>query len=335
MIQRRPLDGLRRRDAFLLGGASIGLSAVLGVTGLVQRKPSQQQTAQGLVLPMLRRSAPNVLIVKITLSEGNYSLVRRAVDEWVMPERGNFPVNVKPLNQLAAGLAALTFKADKTRNPALFDRLGVSDPRKGGSGALIQLVDSLGQMIASLIVGVRPSGTYVRFPDNNQSYQVSGQLPPLQDARFWLDLTIPEIDPARIVRVSVNPMNSAPYMLARAPDGEFGLLNQDPVRAISAKAATTGLAVTRWRPIDALPRGALKNARVEGFMDVVTIDGLAVRGTAKTTGPRYWIELDAANVSSTPSPEAGAINAKTSNWAFEFTRFDWKDWITPLSEITP
>jgi len=333
MTRERPLDGVRRRDALVLGGVTAGLSITLATVDFFGRRPSQPQTAKGLVLPTLAQAAAEVSMVKVVLSEGSYSLVRRTNDAWEIPERGNFPVSAEPLNQLAAGLAALRFKADKTRNPALFHRLGVDDPYQGGSGALIELSNRSRMIVASLIVGVRPGGTYVRFPEKNQAYEVIGKLPPLQDLRLWLDLTLPPIDAARIVRVSVNPTNSAPYLLGRTAGGGFGLIKPTLQRLANADATKTGLAITNWRPIDVLPRKALSKAVIAGSMDIVTVDGLAIRGTAKTNGPRFWIEIDAANVGSNPSPDASAINSKTSNWAFEFTRFDWKNWITPLSEI--
>ena len=100
-------------------------------------------------------------------------MLLRQGEAWVLPDRGNYPVRPEKLREMLVGLTELRLVEARTADRAQLDRLGVDDPARPGSTAvLLRILGPQDQPIAELVVGRRrvrtqgnvPETIYVRRP---------------------------------------------------------------------------------------------------------------------------------------------------------------------------
>jgi hypothetical protein len=110
------------------------------------------------------------------------------------------------------GMAELRFREPKTRNPDLYEKLGLQDQTNEGSMAtLVTIRINHNQEAGKLLIGdQRPakenpslSEIYVRKPDDAQTWLVTGKLSLERTVTEWLDQDILALAGTRIHRVRV------------------------------------------------------------------------------------------------------------------------------------
>jgi hypothetical protein len=273
----------RARAAAVLVAAAIGATAMAGATVWWSAARQGVQTASGLMLPGVESRLGEVEVIRVVLRGETYTLARTP-GGWVMPERGNHPVDEAALGRLALGLARLEKLEVRDGGPATLEAAGLGDPRRGGSGALVTLVGKGGATLAQVIIGARPSGSYARLPDAASGFRVTDDLlPPFQDPVRWLDLPVLTLAPQDIASVS----------------------------------AGDRLALTRWRPLDVKPAAALT-----GPVAVRQVATLRAGGTATVTifnesgAPFATLDIDS------PDPALSTVGAAARGWAYELAPVD-------------
>ena len=174
----------RALSLLLIAGA---LAALAAVTLAIEQRSSRPDLASGPVVPGLEETIGGAQRIIVTSAEASYR-IERTQRGWAMTDRDNYPVLSSRLSQLTGGLQQLRLTRRMTSNPSKHERLGVTDPRHGGRGILVQIEDGRGALLVNLILGVETSGLYVRHPDDNQTWAAQGELPPLRDIASWLEL---------------------------------------------------------------------------------------------------------------------------------------------------
>lgn len=273
----------RARVAAILAGVAALLTVLAAAALWWTGQRHAVASASGLMLPGAADRLGEVEAITVALKGETYTLARTP-DGWVMPERGNHPVDEEALGRLALGLALLEKREVRGGGPAALEAVGLGDPRQGGSGALVTLRGAGGADIATVVVGARPSGTYARLPEAASGFRVTDDLlPPFQDPARWLAL---------------------PALALGAAD-------------IAGVSSGDRLALTRWRPLDVKPAGALTGAVVG--RQVAT---LAAGGTATVTvfdeggRPFATLEIDS------PDPRLAAAGAAARGWAYALAPVD-------------
>ena len=114
------------------------------------------------------------------------------------------------------GLEGLSWGEGRTRDPDKLNRIGLGDPRTGGTGALVEIVDEKGDVTAALITGRKDSHLYGRLPGQDQAFQVKGDLPPFYNHDAWLDFDILEISSDAISAVRIFDAMGESLYLQRA-----------------------------------------------------------------------------------------------------------------------
>ena len=203
-----------------------GLAATAGLLGLLSlignpASPAYQLTERTgqEVFPRLERQLSSAEIIRVRVSDVSYTLKRETPDSdtWVMIESGNYPVRPDRLQALAEGLSEVVWGDARTKDPEKLDRIGLSAPEDGGSGAYLEILDDDGNTIAALITGRRGDKVYARFPDENKSFRVEGTLPPLYTREAWLDFNVVEMQPDAVAAVRVTESNGRSLYLTRPP----------------------------------------------------------------------------------------------------------------------
>jgi hypothetical protein len=235
-----------------------------------------------------------------------------------MRDRGDFPVRAAPLAALTEGLENLRMTRRMTADPQRHARLGVGDPRQGGNGVLVQIEDAQGALLVSVILGVEPNGLYARKPDDNQTWAVQGDLPPLRDVSTWLDLHPQTVAAERIVRAEIMPREGRAYILQRQNEGVPVFDIVAPARlapASQARLADVAQAIAHLSPVDVLPAPAV-TAPAFARLQITTYDGVIVDGELVETQGKAWIKLVAHPVQPEQEQAALAINQQVAAWAY-------------------
>jgi hypothetical protein len=323
----------RRRQASSLAAATLAL-VVATAAALWWRADSLAPPAAGagaLVAPGVEALLAQTTTVRITLASGAYRLERRGA-LWRMPERADYPVRADAIAALAQGLAALRLASPVGAAPARLAALGLDDPREGGSGALVELLDSEGRVLFGQIVGVRPGGIFVRAPGAGQGHRAEGALPPLQSPAAWLDLAILSMREEAVARVDVVPLSGPAYALVATEDGGFAPLGRETFSQANATAAATAL--TRWRPVDVRPAASLPPGPVARHM-TTSRGGLAVLVEAQTVEAQTYVRLRAQALRPEAAQAADALNARAEGWAFALAAYDAADYLFTDADMAP
>lgn len=329
---------LRRRTLILLGAAA-AVSALLGAGSFMPPAQDLVRSEVGQrVLPAFASKASLVTQVAVTTEEESYRLVKTPAG-WVMPEKGNYPVQPARIQELTQALSDMAYARAMTRDEKKFDHIGLGDPARGGTGALLEVGDDGGAQFAKLLVGHREGRSYIRKPDDLQAWVVDhGVVPPLQRAIRWLDLDVAPLKAADIAAVDIRPAQGPAYRLVAGADGAFSLAPPHAGRRVAAPLALTMAAemLTRFAPIDVVPIQQVATGRPLADYMVRTKAGVVIVVQSWKQGERGWVTISAATGEGAPQDavsKAGAINAKAGPWAFALTDLDWEGFSTPLSAL--
>ncbi|HSF09224.1 MAG TPA: DUF4340 domain-containing protein, partial [Nitrospirales bacterium] len=144
---------------------------------------------------------------------------------WRVKEKSGYRADVEKVKQTLIGLAELRISEPKTKNPELYDRLGLQDKEQEGSlSTTVRLKTPNNPEAALVILGnqrpakgnPRMSEIYARKPGDPQTWLTIGNLPLEKVAGEWLDKEITALTTKRVHRVTV-----------RHPGGETLLVSKD------------------------------------------------------------------------------------------------------------
>ncbi|MBL8548033.1 MAG: DUF4340 domain-containing protein [Hyphomonadaceae bacterium] len=321
----------RSLTLFLLAGA---LVAVAAITIAIESRSLNPSTNAGPVLPGIEEQIGGAQRITVTSADATYR-IERTQQGWAMRDRDDYPVLSSRLAQLTEGLETLRYVRRMTSDAARHERLGVTDPREGGRGVLLQIEDGRGALLVNLILGVETGGTYVRRPDEAQTWAVQGELPPLRDAASWLDLQPMQLTADRIGRVEIMPPEGRAYILERdAADQPWRLASPALSALVQSTLAATAEHITRLTPTDVRTAPAIQGtprARIRA----TTFDGIVIDAELIASDNRTWIKLVAR--ASTPEQEAAAValNTPASDWAYALSDMEVGELAPPLSRLVP
>lgn len=328
---------MRRRTLMVLSGVA-AVSIGLGVLAWMPPAGELARSEVGRrVLPAFADKAGLASLVMVTTEEESYHLVRNG-DQWVLAEKGSFPVTAAKMQELTEALAAIVYAAPMTRDERKFDRIGLGDPTAGGTGALLEVGDGQGNNFAKLIVGYRDGRSYVRRPDDLQAWEVSGAvMPPLQRAAAWVDLDLVKVAPGDITGADVRPPQGPAYRVVATPMGyELAPPYDKSVGVMALGPAMVAEALTRLAPVDVAPAGEIAAGMPAAEHVSRLKSGVVVVVRCWRVKGRGWVTVSAAVGEGAPESavaQAAAINAKAAPWAFALTELDWGAFATPLAAI--
>jgi hypothetical protein len=232
-----------------LGGvAAIAVIAAI-IVSLGRQPASESAQTSTYALPQLRDHINDVKGITLIGAEEKpvVSLIRGDTG-WTVKEKGGYPADTGKLRELLLKMADASLLEPKTENDKRYPELGVEDVKSKDAKGILVSLDGLGKP-ARLIVGNlsgQGSGTFVRRPEDKQSWLAKGNLRIERDPAEWLDKTLADIPSDRIAEiiltrpggkalrlVKANPSNTL-YKVADLPSG----------RELKDETALNGLAST-------------------------------------------------------------------------------------------
>jgi hypothetical protein len=329
---------MKRRNLLLLGGA-----AAAAVGGAILLTPDRTEpppsSASPLAFPGLAPRLAGAARIEVTRHEGTLVIERADTDRWVLPSRAGYPVRPERVRELLVGLTELRLTEPRTANPEMQDRLGVDDPGKPGSTAvLLRVLDAQGAPIAELVVGRRrmrvqgnvPESVYVRRPREDQAWLAEGRLPLDADANLWVDRDLANIARDRVRAVTVARDGEPPLVIRRGgePDGKFAVVEPtetpplDEISLDEVGRAFEFLTFLEVKRAAEIPGEKLGEARFE------LTDNLRIAVTVHKDGEAVWAMLAAEG-----DEEAQRLNARWQGWAYQVGQWKEKAFVPRLADL--
>jgi len=177
-----------------------------------------------IVYPNLINSLDQLSSVVLIDKDSTFTLYLKD-NKWVIQERNDFPVDNKKLGELLIKLSRTQKVEPKTSIVDRYARLDLDslEDNKESRVKKIILNDRNGDELVNLSVGKRKftlgsdeGGTYVLFPDDSQSWLVTGEINPGVRVRDWVDRSLINIPKERIKKITITH-----------PDGEKVFVEKD------------------------------------------------------------------------------------------------------------
>lgn len=311
---------MRKTGFFAL--ASVTALVAVGAMVATQKRAPESALEQSTLFPGLAEHINDVSRIAVK-SKDLETRVRKDGEGWVIENRDGFPARFDKVKATVVALADLEAVARKTSNQELYPKLGVEGiEAEPATSVLVSLADGQDQTLAALLVG-KPqsggaSGTYVRRPDEAQSWLVGGGIEVSADPVEWMERDLLDIGADRIreitieksgekpVRVFKKARKDADYVLADLPKG-FKLKSQLSLNGLAGAFEQLRLDDVKKRAGFELPK-AHTVTTVRGFDGLVAVVKSA--HIDDKTHAVFEFSYDAAGVVPEDAPPDPAAAAK-------------------------
>ena len=279
---------------------------VLGLVAVALESRRSNQTERALWFPSLSDEIAGLSTIDIR-QDGTGVRLERGAGGWGVAGRDHYPADIKRIIDLTTSLEQAEKIERKTAKPENHARLGLSNvPGEDGQGTLI----TLGlEAPVSMLVGQtaqQRDATFVRAPDNDQVWLVSGGIEASVDPAAWLSPVIFDVKEAFIRSIQVNHALEAESYALIKPDGALNWSMRDPIEGETLKYSTVlnqlpdRLTMLRLVDVDARPA----SMDAEGPEIVVDLSGgqrLALYPFMDTA--RFWLRVEVEHhAATTPEP---------------------------------
>jgi hypothetical protein len=355
-----PVLKRRLRSLSYLAGAT-GLAVLLAGVALWQRASLGEPDFKVVKLfPDLKEEDGDIATIQVETKTASFNIARTADGRWTLPDRAGYPADINTVRKTVRGLAELELIEEKTGRADMQDKLGLGLPKSGGTGTLVTLKDSKGDVLATLIAGTAVEGQsaggrqaiYVRRPDQQQAYIARGSFQAVTDQTQWLDKAFIDLARDRVKSAAIAPFKGRPYAVARdKPENpNFTLQGQiPPGRVLRTEGEPNGLG-------NALLGISFDDVRAISLFDFSkpatavyqTFDGLTVTLKLIEKDTDFWIAVEAAaDPSAAPAPakpgdtnlkpdvakEAKELNAVVGGWAYKIPRYKGALLTAPMDDL--
>ncbi|MGQ0551972.1 MAG: DUF4340 domain-containing protein [Planctomycetota bacterium] len=313
-----------------LAVAAIVVAIVAVWASSERRSATQPQTAQQPLFPGLAERLDDVERVRV-LSGGEAFTIERQGGAWSVLEKGGFPASFEVVSQTLLGLAALEKVEAKTRNAALYSKLGLEDPSgEASSSVQLTLEAAADQVLATVIIGnmsAGGAGRYVRLPGDPQSWEVHGELQPERMPLGWLRKDLLKLESARVRSVNVEHADGEVVRVAKAEREDPAWLVQDVPAGSEPISPAIGrglaAALESFSFDDVRPRSAAPTERSEPVSTVYeTFDGLRLQiDTAQDETGQFWASVAVAAADPSGEGEAAAWQQRLGGWFFQVPEY--------------
>ena len=346
----------RQRFIVLLAAA---LLAIFGALFLSSQRNLARDTHGMPLLPSLANELNTVS--ELSLRKGSATAavtIHKQGEQWIVPERANYPADVPKLRKLLLALSDAKIREEKTSNPASYSVIGVEDPSlPGAAGTQIDVTAQDGKH--AVIVGKSVGeGSFVRRAGEKISYIVEPGISFETEPRFWIEPKLLDLPADKIQRIEVKPAGGPSYIVHRvAAPGDNNKSTASASASASAGAgagASAGAGAPAAGPfaLDGVPSGRkaadspllapsptafsgltaddVAAARDLDFSNpsIATLtlsDGNIVAFTGTTIGDKRWIQVT--------HPTDAALTARTAGRAFEIPSYRYDAIFRPLEQL--
>ena len=331
------------RTVLVLGVVTL---LAVGAVLLVERGSDTPEPGGDIVFPALLEQVNSVARVRVTGSEGTFTLARDG-DAWVVEEKERHRADPDRVHKLLVGAAGMKRLEPKTSDPERYPKLWLEDPTgKDARSVRLVLEDASGAALAHWVLGDRrPSKSdagrtelYIRTAGDPQAWLVEGSVPGGDKIIDWLDRTVARIDRERLRTAEVAHADGAAVTVGKEvpADADFVLHDVPEGREIDSQYRVNdiGRFLEDLRFEDVAPASSLDFAgSADKRMEVATFDGLRVRLDSVMRDGDAWVRLRAEVDEGLVEEAAGADAAASSAESGSESKDGPPESLLPLDEV--
>ncbi len=224
----------------------LAVAAVMAVLWL-DHSPETEELTQQAMVPGLKQDINEVTFLRV-IKGGNQTVadLNRTEAGWVVSNKKGYPANTSQIRDTLLTLANAELLEAKTAKADLYGQLGVQDVSQENATGVQIAIEGIADPV-SLIVGdiaaAGTGGTYVRRPNEAQSWLVTGILSIPQETTQWLDRSILDIAANRIQAITIQqPSGEKLEVEKQSRDQEhFTVLHMPEGRQLASESVADSL----------------------------------------------------------------------------------------------
>jgi hypothetical protein len=286
----------------LMGLGAVAAVALVAATVISShRQPANEAApqAKGYAIADLKEHLNDVRGVTVRAAEDKAVVTLGKSDKgWTVQEKGGYAADTGKLRDLLLKLADANLLEQKTANEQRYPDLGVEDVKSADAKGVKVMLDGLTKP-AELIVGnVSPKsgGTFVRRPDDKQSWLAKGSITVDLDPANWIDKSVVDIGAERIAEIVLTKPGGKSVRLLKERQGDTTLkLAEAPAGREAATSVLSGLASTLsgLTLLDLAPIQATQMPADEKQLSAVyrTFDGLKINVWGWKQGDKHYVRF--------------------------------------------
>ena len=329
---------------------ALGAITVVALAGtavvVAQRQPATALAKGQHLFPDLADRLGDAQTIEVAKHGAKFDIVRHG-DDWVVPDKSDYPARADMVRKALVGLAELETVNAKTRNPELYGRLNLQDIATDGSKAVeIDVKDAKNAMLAALLIGKKrtsPVGApsaqdmfYVRKVGDAQTWLAQGQLDVHDGALDWAQREIVDLAGDKVVAVELDQPGLKPVVLIhdKLGDKDFKIRDMPANKTVKSQWDVNNLAsVLEAVTFDDVAKdGALTFGPPKGTGVFRTGDGLAVTVTLLPKDAETWVKV-AATGEGAAADAAKAITARTAGWVYKIPDYKRDKLLSKLDDL--
>lgn len=339
---------------FLLLLFTTVIAVAAATVALISRPGDRQRANLGQpVLPGLIDRINDLGALRIESAKGGRLTIKRDGARWTIVERDGYPAKASAVKSTAVAVARLTYLSAKTAKPALYGRLDLGDPgKKDTKSVALTFTDRAGKEMGALIVGISRSaiegsaqgGTFLRLPDDLQTWLTKGFVEVGKQVQDWIDRDLFHVKTDRIRRVEIHHSDGETVTVFKdqKDDKNFILADVPGAKKVTSKFAVDGIASNIGDfVIDDVARRADKPVDPAKAVRVVyeTFDGLTLtmllekqKAAGKDGKDEHWLQVEATGTGDAAA-EAAAIAKRTGGWSFHISDFRYTELTKHMTDL--
>lgn len=286
-----------------------------------QRPLTGDEAANGLLFDGLAAKVNDAAKMVITREGKSFTIEKRG-EGWVLAEKGGYPAQFDKVKAALLGIAELSIVEPRTRDAAMYDRLGVEGAEKAGQGStLVTVLDGSGATLASMLMGKESPGSmdrfYARRASDANSWLVktaagTTRLDVPSDAMMWIVRDLPSVPRDRVKSVTTTHPDGEAVVISKQKkeDKNYTVEGVPAGRELSqptaGNAPAGGLAFMGFddvQPAAAVDFGAV-NAEGKPLATAATFEtfeGMTVTATTIEKDGKVWAKFQAAYTEPAPA----------------------------------
>lgn len=312
---------------------AVAIATVIALIAAVATHRSQKGDSEvtsnaDLLLPQLASHLDEVTNIKLSsVGQNEIASFKPGAMGWLVGNRSDYPADAGKLRAFVLQLSnAKTIEA-KTKNPALYPKLGVDEVTAPNAAGVLVEIDGLPQKIAVIVGNVNGGdggGTFVRRMGDEQSWLIGGTLTVDRSTSDWIAKEIVDLASSRVREVVIEQEGKTLRVSRPAgSDGNFEIDDVSKGRKPTSEFAANGLASTlAGLRVDDVTAAAQMPAPADAIKaHYLTIDGIRVDATAWTASDRHYAQFKASvDDADASTDEAASAAALPSEPAVTFDR---------------
>jgi hypothetical protein len=268
-----------------------------------------------------------------TSDVGKEDAGKTEAERWVVAEKDGYAADIGKIHEALLGLAQLKLVEAKTRKPELYARLELEDPAGAeAKSVLARIKDEKGLSLGEIIVGKhRPDrlgsgndGTYLRRPNDPQTWLAQGSADLSGETAEWLEKKIAALPATRFKQVVITQPDGTRLTLVRDKAEEDLKVSDAPADAkytgqylrTQIPGVFDGLELADVKAASSfeMPKDGVVHTEWTGF------DGLTVAAAIADKDGAHWVKLSATGTDKAKE-EADRLTAQWAPWVYAVPDF--------------